>query len=326
MLAHQKVAVVIPAHRAADTIEHVVRGLADFVDVIVVVDDASPDRTAAVCAALREPRLVLLSHDRNEGVGGAVVTGLRRAVEAGADIIAKIDADGQMDPASLPDLLAPLLERGFDYAKGNRFYDLKALAQMPWARRWGNVALSFSTKLASGYWNIYDPQNGYVAIRREAFERLDPDGLDRGYFFENSMLIQLNIIGARVADVPMPARYGEERSSMRLGRVLLGFPPKLLRGWWMRMRLKYFGMDFSPIAVLLSAGACFTVAGISYGVYEWVLHARRGVATPAGTVMLAALPVLLGVQLLLNALLLDIANTPPGDGIKRIARREKRRP
>lgn len=317
MIAEKRIAVVIPAYRAAGTIGQVVRTLPPFIDSVIVVDDACPEGTADASRAIGDPRLVVLRHGQNTGVGGAMVTGFREALKRGADLAVKMDADGQMDPACLPALLEPLLH-GCDYAKANRFYDGAALRQMPWARRWGNIGLSFLMKVASGYWNVYDPQNGYVAVGADTLERLDLDGLDRGYFFENSMLIQLNVISARVAEVPIPARYGDEPSSMNLRRILLQFPWKLLRGWLIRVRLKYFGMDFSPIAVLLMTGLPMFAGGVAYGLYEWVRHALRGVATPAGTVMLAALPTLLGAQVLLTALLMEIGQTPPGLGIRRV--------
>jgi len=319
MLCGARIAVVIPAYRAADTVGPVIAGIPEVVDVIIVVDDGSPDATAEAARASGDPRVVCVRRERNGGVGAAMATGLAAALELHVDIIVKMDADGQMDASMLPDLLAPIIEHGFDYAKGNRFYDLSALRRMPFARRLGNVALSFFNKVASGYWNVYDPQNGYTAIRRDVLERLDLESLDPGYFFENSMLVQLNIINARVAEVPIPALYGNERSSMNLVKICLVFPWKLHLAGLKRIRLKYFGMDFSPIAVLITVGGVLFVGGAAYGIYEWVRHAIAGVPTPAGAVMLAALPVLLGAQLLLNALLLDISQTPPGLGLRRIA-------
>jgi dolichol-phosphate mannosyltransferase len=323
MVGMGRVCVVIPAYNAAGTIGAVIRSVPADVEYIIVVDDGSPDRTAEAARAVGDERVTVVRHAANQGVGGAMRIGFAQALQTEADVICKMDADGQMEAALLPDLTAPLLEDSFDYAKGNRWYDLASLRQMPLARRLGNAALSFLTKAASGYWGVYDPQNGYVAIRREALERLDLDALDRGYFFENSMLVQLNIIGARVAEVPMPARYGGERSAMCLSRIVLGFPWKLLRAGLMRLRLKYFGMDFSPVAVLLIVGGSLFAAGACYGAYEWTVHALRHQATPAGTVMLAALPTLLGSQFLLNALLLDIGQSPPGNGIRRIASRSR---
>jgi len=319
MIGDARIAVVIPAYRAAATIGAVIAEMPACVDQIIVADDACPEGSGRTAEAAGDPRVEVVRNPVNRGVGGAMATGFARALDGTADVIVKMDADGQMDPGLLPDLLEPILSTGFDYAKGNRWYDLGALRDMPLARRWGNMALSLMTKAASGYWNVFDPQNGYIAIRRETLERLDLDSLDRGYFFENSVLVQLNIIHARVAEVPMPARYGDERSLMNLRRIVLSFPWKLFRAGLARLRLKYFGLDFSPIAVLLSVGAVLFAGGFIYGAKEWITNALRGVPTPAGTVMVAALPTLLGAQLLLNALILEISQTPPGLGIRRIA-------
>ncbi len=321
MIGKASIAVVIPAYRAAATVGAVIRELPAFVDRIIVADDACPERSGEVALATGDPRVEVVRNPANQGVGGAMAAGFRRALEGPADVIVKMDADGQMDASALPKLMDPILRHGFDYAKCNRWYDLSALRDMPLARRWGNMALSLMTKAASGYWNVFDPQNGFIAIRRDTLERLDPDALDRGYFFENAILIQLNIIHARVAEVPVPARYVDERSSMNLRRIVLSFPWKLFKAGLMRLRLKYFGLDFSPIAVLLSVGAVLFLGGFIYGAIEWITNAMRGVTTPAGTVMAAALPTLLGAQLLLNALILEISQTPPGLGIRRIASR-----
>jgi len=319
MIREQTVGVVIPAYNAAHTIASVLAGIPEFVDYIVVVDDGSTDGTLDAATRAGDSRVRCVRREKNGGVGAAMATGLAHILTRPVDIIVKMDADGQMDPELLPELLKPLTELGFDYSKGNRFYDVSALREMPLPRRLGNIALSFFTKVASGYWNVYDPQNGYLAIRREVLERLDLASLDPTYFFENSMLVQLNIVSARVAEVPMPARYGNRDTCMNLVKIVLVFPWKLLRAGLTRLRLKYFGMDFSPIAVLLTTGSALFAGGFIFGAYEWIKNALAGVPTSAGTVMLAALPTLLGSQLLLNALLLDIAQTPPGLGIRRIS-------
>ncbi len=321
MVGDQRVTVIIPAYRASETVGAVISELPRFVDSICVVDDGSLDGTCEAALKVGDNRVKCIRRDHNCGVGAAMVTGFDYALGTSCDIIVKMDADGQMDPADLRNLIRPLTEAGFDYAKGNRFYDLAALEQMPWARRLGNIALSFLTKAASGYWNVYDPQNGYVAIRRDALERLDLDTLDRGYFFENSMLVQLNVIQARIAEIPIPARYGNHGSAMSLPHIVFIFPWKLLRDGLRRLRLKYFGMDLSPVAVLLLVGGALLVGGVAYGVVNWIRNAIAGVPTSAGTVMVSALPTLLGSQLLLNALLLGITQTPPGLGIRRVLSR-----
>jgi len=321
MLGDLRIAVIIPAYQASATIGAVIRDIPEFVDEIIVVDDGSLDDTRQAALEAGDPRLTCLRRDRNGGVGAAMVTGFTHALGTEADICVKMDADGQMDPERLKELLRPITEQGFDYTKGNRFYDLLALSRMPLPRRLGNVALSFMTKAASGYWNVYDPQNGYIAIRSETLARLDLNELDRGYFLENSMLVQLNVLNARVAEVPIAAVYGNGRSAMSLPRVMHVFPFKLLRAWLWRIRLKYFGMDFSPIAILLVLGALLLLGGSAYGSYEWIRHVIARAPTPAGAVMLAALPVLVGVQLLLTALILEIQQTPSGLGIHKIATR-----
>lgn len=315
MYKNHSVAVVIPAYRAAGTIRGVIASLPAFVDQIIVVNDASPDKTDAVVRSIADARITLLTHVHNQGVGGAMVTGFQEALRLSANVVVKVDSDGQMDTAYLPVLLDRLIDDGFNYAKGNRFYDTQALGAMPRARFLGNVALTFFTKLASGYWDTFDVQNGYLAITGQTLARLDLASLDRTYFFENSMLIQLNVLSASVADVPMSARYGEQYvSSMHLSRILIGFPLRLARGLAFRIWYKYCSMNVSAIAPLLGLGLPMTLFGVVFGAYAWMRSILYGVPATAGTVMLAALPLVLGSQMLLQALQLDIVNTPRSQG------------
>ncbi len=191
MVDGETVAVVIPAYRVAESIGRVIRGIPPWVDGIVVVDDASADGTADEVRRIEDPRIVLLRHERNRGVGAAMATGYRKALEAGSDIVVKMDGDDQMDPAYLQALIEPLLKEQADYAKGDRFWDDGALLPMPWPRLIGNLVLTFLTKISSGYWNLFDPQNGYVAITGSTLRRIDLAALDQGYFLESEMLIQL---------------------------------------------------------------------------------------------------------------------------------------
>jgi glycosyltransferase involved in cell wall biosynthesis len=283
------------------------------VDRIFVVDDASPDRLADVVRAIKDPRVVLIRHPHNEGVGGAMVTGYGAALKDAAEVIVKCDGDGQMDPRDIPDLLRPILEGRAEYAKGCRFHHLRDLAVMPRVRLWGNVALTFLSKLASGYWHVLDPQNGFVAIKAETLRRIRYEGLSRRYFFENDMLIRLNTVEARVADVPFSSRYGEEASSLRPGRIVFDFPPRLIAGFFRRILWRYVYFDVSPVAIFLVAGLPLFFFGFAFGLYEWISNALRGVRTGTGTVILAAVPLLLGFQLILQAIVLDIQNSPrPG--------------
>ena len=304
------VAVAIPAYRAEATIERVVSTLPDLVDRVIVVDDASPDGTGAALAAIRDPRLVIVTHDKNRGVGGAMKTAYRKSLELGGDVVVKIDSDGQMDPAFLPALLDALVDNHCDYSKGNRFLDSRALAQMPRLRLFGNLALTFMTKAASGYWHIFDPQNGYLACRTTVLRQLDLDALADDYFFENDMLVHLNILETRVIDVSMPARYDGERSSMRIVTVVRRFPGRLFSRFWKRIWHRYVLRDFSPVALFMLIGIPMMLAGISFGAWGWYESYRSGVVSSTGRVMLSVLPIVIGFQLILQAILLDINSSP----------------
>jgi dolichol-phosphate mannosyltransferase len=306
----EKIAVVIPCYRVERHIAKVIRSLPSFIWRIVVVNDASPDDTARVVRQLADPRVILLEHEQNRGVGGAMITGYQACLQLGADIVVKMDGDDQMDPAQLPALLEPLLTRRADYTKGNRWEDQASLRRMPWVRRWGNLGLSFLTKFASGCWGVFDPCNGYTAITADALRRLQFDKIASDYFFEISMLVQLNIHRAVVKDVPMPSRYGDEASSLRVSRVLLHFPRKLVLAACRRTWLRYFVADFSAVSAFLLAGGFLGLIGGTCGAYFWIRSVIEGQAATAGQVMLAAMPLLMSFQLLLQALILDIANQP----------------
>jgi len=310
-----RLAVIIPCYKVENQIARVIGLIPDWVACIIVVNDASPDRTGEVLAklALQEPRLHVLTHTQNQGVGGAVVTGFRKALELSVDFVVKIDGDGQMDPAQMPGLLVPLLDGSADYAKGNRFRSVTDIQEMPLTRRLGNVALTFLNKFASGYWHVFDPQNGYVAIPKEWLQRLSLEYLDKRFFFENSLLVGLNIAGARVADVPMRAIYGDEKSNVRIPRILGRFPIRLFRAAIHRILIKYLVYDVSPIAVYLLAGGVFLLFGLVFGGYHWLASIQSGRAASTGTVMLATLPIILGFEMWLHALHLDIVQSPRPD-------------
>ncbi|MCZ2127603.1 MAG: glycosyltransferase family 2 protein [Anaerolineales bacterium] len=305
-------AVVVPAYRTEREILAVLRGLPDFVRHIVVVDDASPDASAELvrAAAQDDARICLIRHEKNQGVGGAMVSGFKKALELGAQIIVKVDGDGQMDPRYIPDLILPLIEGRADYAKGNRFRDFDALRQMPLIRRVGNLGLSFLAKAASGYWNVFDPTNGYFAIRAEMLASLPLDRLDKGYFFETSMLARLYLRDARVQDVTIPARYRNEISSLSVRRTLIEFPLKLLQTLIKRVVLKYFIFDFSMTSVYLLTGIPLLLFGLIFGGIKWIQYAERGIPAPTGTVILPTLSVILAIQILLSAINLDLAAAP----------------
>ncbi len=310
MYQGKRVAVVIPAFNVASQIAGVIGGVPDFVDDVIVVDDAARDATAEIASASSDPRVTLIRHERNLGVGGAVVTGFRAALERGAEVIAKMDGDGQMDPAQLPALLEPIVSEGCAYAKGNRFLHVDALRAMPRARLVGNFVLTFLTKLASGYWHVFDFVNGYVAIDAATLRRIPLERLAQRYFFESDMLIHLNVFRARVRDVPMPARYGDERSAMRIRHVLLTFPLFLARGFWYRVYERHVLREFSPVAVFWVLGALLLTWGTVFGAATWTASIALGRAATTGTVMLSVLPFILGFQLVLQAILTEIQESP----------------
>ena len=304
------IAVVIPAYRAEETIAAVVGGLPATVRYVVVVDDASPDATADVVRGLADPRVHLVRLDSNRGVGAATIAGYDAAVSLGAEIVVKMDADDQMDPRHLPRLVRPIVRGLADYTKGNRFLHSEELRTMPRGRRAASAGLSFFTKLASGYWAVFDPANGYTALHASLVPELDRSRLADGYFFETSMLLELGRLRAVVQDVAIPARYRGERSSFSSRRAAGEFPPRLLSATLRRIRRQYFVQDFTPVSLFLVVGALFLLFGAAWGAYHWAESIRLGVPATTGTVMLAVVPVIVGVQLLLQAIAQDIGNVP----------------
>jgi glycosyltransferase involved in cell wall biosynthesis len=305
-----RVFAVLPAYNEEKHIAGVIAAIPAFIDRIVVVDDASTDATATVVEGLRDPRVVLLRERTNQGVGGAMLDGYRRALELGCDVAVKVDADGQMDPGRIQSLVAPIAAGDADYTKGFRYHDPETLRRMPKVRLWGNVGLSFLTKIASGYWNIFDPTNGFTAIHRVALERIEFTRIHRDYFFETDMLANLYRMGAVVRDVYLPTYYGDETSHMSAVRTILTFPGRLFRLLLRRIAWRYFIADFSAVSLLLIVGGAMFTFGLVFGLWTWIHNATRGVATPTGTVMLAAVPFILGFQMLLQALVIDVANVP----------------
>jgi glycosyltransferase involved in cell wall biosynthesis len=305
-----RIGVVVPAFRVANEIERVLAGIPAFIETVIVVDDASPDDTAARVERCADPRVVLVRHAHNRGVGGASTTGFREALLLGLDVVVKMDGDDQMDPAELPRLLEPVLAGRADAAKGNRYDSIGSLAEMPLLRVLGNGILTFLVKLASGYWNVFDPANGYLALRADLLRKLDLERLPPRYFFESGLLIELGILRAVVADVPIPARYGDERSSLSIPRTVLGFPPRLVWGLLRRFFWRYLVKDFSAVSVFVLMGVPMLLFGFVYGSRAYLHMLETGVPATAGMVMLSAMPIILGVQLLLQAVVLDVQNVP----------------
>jgi glycosyltransferase involved in cell wall biosynthesis len=306
-----RIAVVIPAYRVKERILAVISEIGPEVHSIIVVDDRCPEGSGKyVQEHCRDKRVQVLFHDANQGVGGAVMTGYSHALTSGATIIVKIDGDGQMSPQLIPPLIRPLVDGRADYAKGNRFYDLESLTAMPKLRLLGNSVLSFLNKIVSGYWNIMDPTNGFTAIHSAALKMLPLHKIEKRYFFESDMLFRLNTIRAVVTDVPMEAVYKDEESNLRISKVLIDFPSRYASRFFKRIFYNYFLRDFSVCSVELISGTLLVLLGCAFGAKHWYLSIQTGIVASTGTVMLAALPVILGSQLLLAALHLDVMNVP----------------
>jgi len=314
-----RIAAVVPAYREEAHIARVVETMPDFVDHIVIVDDCSPDDTSGVVRRLNDSRVLLIRHEENQGVGGAIITGHRAAIEIGADVNVVMAGDAQMDPERLPELLEPVTTGGYGFAKANRFFAPESFSGMPRYRVFGNIVLSFMTKMASGYWHLFDPQNGYTATRTDVLRRVPLERVAKRYSFENDLLIHLNILQVPAIDVPIPALYGNEVSSIKLRRVVPELLDLLTRGFWRRIWYRYVLWSFSPIALLLAMG--IVLFGIGFGISLWIAFvvASTVVAT-AGTVMLAALPLMIGTQMLISALQLDIQASPSQPTYPRITR------
>ncbi len=301
---------VIPCYRVAQFIEKVIRQLPPWVSKVVAVDDCSPDETVEVLERIDDPRLVLVRHGKNQGVGGAMLTGYRKGIEEGATILVKMDGDDQMPVEHLYSLVQPIVSGRSDYSKANRFVQTGPLQQMPLLRRIGNLGLSFLTKAASGYWNIFDPTNGYTAIDADVFESIDDSQVHHGYFFESGMLIELNLQRAVVADVDVPARYGDEESSLSILKTLIEFPVHLFRLFLRRVWQRYFVRNFSVASLFLVVGLILMIFGATWGAVFWAISIETGVPATTGTVMIAVLPIMLGFQLLLQFVVFDVQDVP----------------
>ena len=305
------IAVVIPSYKVCNHILQVIHMIGPEVSRIYVVDDCCPDGSGHfVEANCKDERVIVIRHAVNQGVGGAVMTGYQAAIEDGMEVFVKIDGDGQMDPALIQEFIAPIAAGEADYTKGNRFFDLENVRSMPGMRLFGNAVLSLMCKLSSGYWNLFDPTNGYTAIHADVARHLPFEKISRRYFFETDMLFRLNTLRAVVVDVPMEAKYGDEVSNLKIKRIVGEFLVKHMRNFSKRIFYNYYLRDMSLASIELPLGIVFFVFGSVYGGYHWIYSGQAGISTPAGTVMLAALPALMGLQLILAFLSYDIESVP----------------
>ena len=306
-----KIAVLIPSYKVKSHILEVIRLIGPEVCKIYVVDDCCPDGSGDfVIQHCTDERVIVLRNPVNLGVGGAVMTGYRAAIADGIDIIVKIDGDGQMDPSLISDFVSPIIAGNADYTKGNRFFNLEKISEMPKIRLFGNAVLSFMTKLSSGYWELFDPTNGYTAIHSEVAKHLPLDKISQRYFFETDMLFRLNTLGAVVIDIPMDAKYEDEVSNLKVSKVIGEFLLKHIRNFGKRIFYNYYLRGMSLASIELPFGLILLTAGSTFGISHWIESLQQNVPTPAGTVMLSALPVIIGFQLLLAFIGHDISSSP----------------
>lgn len=306
-----KVAVIVPCYCVRAHIGEVIAAIGPEVWRIYIVDDKCPEQSGQyVLETVSDRRVVVVFNLENRGVGGAMMQGYKKALEDGADIMVKIDGDGQMDPALISSFVDPIWLGHADYTKGNRFYDLEKIFRMPKIRIFGNAALSFITKLSTGYWDLFDPTNGYTALHRDVAVLLPMNRISQRYFFETDMLFRLGTVRAKVIDIPMEPIYGDEVSHLKISRVFSEFLLKHTRNFFKRIFYNYFLRGMSIASFELLFGLPVFVFGVGFGVYHWILSSTHNVPTPTGTVMISALSILMGFQLLLAFLNSDFSSMP----------------
>jgi dolichol-phosphate mannosyltransferase len=305
-----RVFVVIPAYCAEKSINNVIDTIPGWISKIIVIDDCSTDQTVQLLNSVMNDRLILVQHEKNLGVGGAMISGYREAHRLGADIIVKMDSDGQMDPQYLEQLVAPIINHQADYVKGNRFLHTVELRKMPLIRRIGNIALSFLTKFASGYWNIFDPTNGYTAISSRLVSLINFNNIANGYFFEISLLCELGILKAVARDTYIPAIYNSETSHLSEWKSAYDFFINLISKSIRRITIQYFIRDFNAVTLFLITGLVCLIFSLLWGTTFWIRSAQIGTPATTGTVMIAVIPLILGFQFCLQAIVMDVNNTP----------------
>jgi dolichol-phosphate mannosyltransferase len=311
MYSNKIIGIVIPCYKVKNQILSVISKIENYVDNIYIIDDKCPENSGLyVKENSKDGRIKIIFNILNLGVGGAVKEGYKAGLNDGCDILVKVDGDDQIDPRFIKSLIRPIIEGEADYVKGNRFYRLEDIASMPKMRLFGNSVLSFINKMVTGYWNIMDPTNGFTAIHKHPLEILQLEKIENGYFFESDVLFRLSLIRAVVADFPIESVYKEEKSNLKISKILLEFPTKYLIRFIKRIFYSYFLREFNVGSLQLLFGALLVVFSFIFGIIKWVESIRYGVIASSGTVMVAALPFFLGFQLLLSALSFDISNLP----------------
>lgn len=310
---NKRVAVVIPYYNAANHIGKVVTGLPNFIDGVIIVNDKSLellpyDEIKKECNS--EKNLIFLENDTNLGVGGATKKGFQYAIDNCFDIVVKVDADNQMDTSYLEKMISPIIDGKAKMTKGNRFRYTKSIKSMPIVRRFGNLVLSFLTKAATGYWNNFDPTNGFIAVKVDVLKKIDFSNLSDRYFFETSLIAELYFIEAKIKDIAMPPIYGNEKSNMQVWKMPVIFLLNLIKIFLKRVIKKYFLFDFNIGSLYILFGVPLFLFGVFFGLYEWWFYTSQNIFAPTGTIMIVSLSIIIGFQLLLQAIQYDIFNAP----------------
>lgn len=311
MIQKHKIAVIIPTYDARDTILDVIRTIPAFVDKIYIIDDGCPSKSGRIVSEnCKDNRVYIFTNKTNLGVGGATIIGYENAIKDKNDILVKMDSDGQMDPKQIERLLMPIINGNADYTKGNRFHNIEDLRQMPKIRVFGNGILSFINKLSSGYWDIFDPTNGYTALHVSVAQKLQFGKIEKDYCFETDLLFRLGLLRAVVWDIPMQSIYGNERSGLIINKLVFKLLALHSRNLYKRIFYNYYLRDLSIASIELILGIVCFLFGLYYGLSSWFVSSRTDIPATAGTVMMSALPLLIGMMLFLGFLHYDIANVP----------------
>lgn len=310
---NQSIAIVIPYYNASNQICDVICAIPEFIKHLIIIDDCSQELLPSdkILLSLNSTtQLTIIKNTINLGVGGATKVGFQKSLQLKNTITIKVDADNQMDLSYLPNLIQPLIKNNIDFAKGNRFRDLKALKKMPFIRRLGNLILSFLIKVATGYWNVFDPTNGFFAIKNKLLNEINFDNLSNRYYFETSLLSELYFHHATIKDIAMPAIYADEKSNMVLWKMPFMFSKNLVVTFVKRILKKYFLFNFNIASLFILVGLPLFLFGIIFGIYEWIYFNTIASLAPTGTIMIVTLSIILGFQLLLQAIQYDIASSP----------------
>jgi len=305
-----RVAAILPCYNEEKLIGKTVNTMPDFVDAIIAVDDNSTDDTWKIIQELakKNKRVVPIHKDPNEGIGGSYISGFEYAKKHKFDLIFTMAGDAQCNQDYMPNMIDTLLDKNLDYVKANRFVHRQELKQMPTFRRIGNTVITILTKFSSGYYSIFDSQNGYGVFKLKTLESLPLEHIGRRYDYENTLLISLAIAGAKVQDEPVPAIYGDEVSTIPVFKTTMRALKVVWKGFWRRIYYKYVVVNFHPLALFLFSGLLLFLFGVCFGLYIAIDRIVNGITPSTGSVMIAVLPIILGFQLLLTTITMDMNN------------------